>query len=114
MSRETSHPRQSQEEQPILFFFPKEEHGYLSNFYPADFLDDGRKFNCVEQCFHAAKAKLFCDDSALKEIIKSQNPRKQKSIGRKVKGFVEEEWRAGTYQNLECWTCADGKKFQLR
>lgn len=81
--------------------------------YLNDFVyEDGRKFNCVEQFFHAAKAELFGDYSALKEIMNTRNARKQKSLGRKVKGFVESEWTAGKYHDWNYWTRTDKIQFQ--
>jgi len=42
----------------------------------------------------AEKARIFKDRRALIEIMSSSNPRDQKAIGRKVEGFVKEEWDA--------------------
>ncbi|USP81612.1 DUF1768-domain-containing protein [Curvularia clavata] len=101
MSNSPEQSVQSQGEEPVLFFLPRDDNGYLSNMYLNNFVyEDGRKFNCVEQFFHAGKAELFGDHEALDQIMKVRNGRKQKSLGRKVKGFVEEEWKAGKYQIL--------------
>lgn len=114
MSDMPSPPPQSQEEEPILFFGPYNENGYLSNMCLVDFVDDGRKFNCVEQLFHAAKAELFRDYSALGKIMESQIPRQQKGFGRKVKGFEERKWNAGKNQNPHFVRKSDEVKRELR
>jgi len=38
------------------------------------------------------KAKAFNDETSMRRIMESANPRKQKALGRKVEGFSEEEW----------------------
>lgn len=114
MSSTPLESHQSEEEEPVLFFLPRDENGYLSNMFLNDFVyEDGRKFNCVEQFFHAAKAELFGDHEALDQIMKVRNGRKQKSLGRKVKGFVESEWTAGKCQYPYCRTIADEVKCRL-
>jgi len=64
-----------------------------SNFYqPASFLVDGVEFNCSEQYFMYKKAEHFGDQEQMKKILKSEEPGKQKQLGRGVKGFVTAEW----------------------
>lgn len=38
------------------------------------------------------KAMHFGDTDTAREIVKEKNPRKQKALGRGVKGFTDEEW----------------------
>jgi len=38
------------------------------------------------------KAILFHDNEIAKQIMATSNPRKQKSLGRKVKGFDDKKW----------------------
>jgi len=66
--------------------------GPFSQWYGANMVIDGVTYNCCEQYMMAEKARLFKDDEALKEILKSKDPSHQKAIGRTVKNFVKEEW----------------------
>lgn len=95
--------------------------GPFSQWYKASFkAPDGREFCCCEQYMMAAKALAFHDDEALKEIMATKNPRKQKEIGRKINGFDPGKWDAvknlvvfyGNYlkfsQNEDLWKILDG------
>ena len=55
---------------------------------------DGLQYNCCEQFMMAEKARLFGDDEILDLIMASDDPRTQKHLGRKVKGFVLETWES--------------------
>jgi hypothetical protein len=73
--------------------------GPLSNWYKSRFvapLWDGkmRQFHNGEQWMMAAKALLFSDQDSLQAIMLSSNPKEQKALGRKVKGFSKETWDA--------------------
>lgn len=78
-----------------VFFYQ----GRFSQFYPTTFkgkiLNDENEytFNCAEQYMMASKAKLFKDEEIFEKIMASSNPRKIKSLGRKVKNFDEETWK---------------------
>ncbi len=72
------------------FFFGKDTP--LSNFYPAPFYLDGRHFNCSEQYIQWRKAQMFKDVEAAEEILKVDDPVKQKDLGKKVKNFEKEVW----------------------
>jgi hypothetical protein len=72
-------------------------------------LPDHIVFICAEQYMMHAKAMYFNDvDSAVK-ILAEPNPRKQKSIGRSVKGFSEEEWEKVREQVVEAGNWAKFK-----
>lgn len=78
---------------PIFFFKEDTEHGYLCQWYPAPFTTaDGVTFNCAEQWMMWSKARMAGDDSSQLAILKTKEPRKQKSLGRKVKGFDDAKW----------------------
>lgn len=66
----------------------------FSNWNRGDFVVDGRTFNCSEQYMMFAKAMLFEDLSTAELIMAETNPRKQKALGRQVKGYVEAVWQA--------------------
>lgn len=72
-----------------LFFLS----GFQSNWYRCQFKDnDGIIYNCTEQYIMYKKAELFGDMKTAEEILKTFQPRFQKSLGRKVKNFDEEVW----------------------
>lgn len=73
-------------------FFWKSESPF-SNWYPAEFSIDGRKFNCSEQYMMYGKAILFKDEEMAEEILEAKSPGRQKDLGRKVRGFKHEIWQ---------------------
>ena len=64
----------------------------LSNWFPACFQVDGITYYSAEQFMMAEKARLFEDARALEKILGAQDPGRAKQVGRRVRGFVEEEW----------------------
>lgn len=66
--------------------------GPFSQWSRHGFTIDGIRYNTAEQYMMAEKARLFKDDVALKEIMKATHPRDQKAWGRKIKGFIKNEW----------------------
>jgi ribA/ribD-fused uncharacterized protein len=68
--------------------------GTFSQWFPSDFIIDGIKYVTAEQYMMARKAKLFGDNDAYREIMKSKDPAYQKQIGRQVKGFEKNEWES--------------------
>ena len=71
--------------------------GFMSNWYPSKFVLDGVQYNCAEQAMMAKKAALFGDEDILQQIMETDSPRKQKSLGRKVKGFNDTIWKNNRY-----------------
>lgn len=65
------------------------------------FTIDGIHYNCAEQWMMASKARLFNDTDTLKQILKTDHPRDQKALGRKVKGFIKNEWDAVARELVE-------------
>ena len=39
------------------------------------------------------KAKLFKDEDSLKLIMQETDPKKQKTLGKKIEGFKQQDWR---------------------
>ena len=72
----------------FLFFWG----GCFSQWYKADMVVDGVKYNCCEQYMMAGKASFFGDEETCKQIMSTNNPREQKVWGRKVKNFDAEKW----------------------
>lgn len=66
--------------------------GPFSQWAKSPFEIDGIKYNCCEQYMMAEKARLFNDADALESILKSADPKIQKRIGRKVRGFEQSKW----------------------
>lgn len=53
---------------------------------------DGVWYGCAEQYMMAQKARIFGDDHALKLIMDTDSPQRQKAIGRRVKDYSDERW----------------------
>lgn len=70
--------------------------GVYSNWYKSSFkitIDNNiMTFNCVEQYMMFVKAKLFGDEESATKILETENPKKQKLIGRNVKNFDPKKW----------------------
>jgi ribA/ribD-fused uncharacterized protein len=64
--------------------------GYKSQ--KSDFYHNGVKYNCTEQWMMAGKARLFEDQESLDAIMEESDPKFQKALGRKVKGFDKSVW----------------------
>ncbi|AME28638.1 NADAR family protein [Burkholderia sp. PAMC 26561] len=64
----------------------------LSNWHPCKFLYHGFEFQSVEQFMMFSKAKLFEDDTSANAILAAHHPKKQKALGRQVKGFDMQKW----------------------
>ena len=81
-----------------LFFWGHTEYGSkvtkacLSNFYPCEFIFNGKMFYFSEQCFMYQKAILFNDFEIAEQILNETDVRKIKALGRKVKNFNNELW----------------------
>ena len=73
-------------------FFYKTRHPF-SNWHPAKFTDqNGVQYTCSEQYMMYQKAMLFGDSEIAQEILMAPDPRDQKELGRKVKGFDSSVW----------------------
>jgi ribA/ribD-fused uncharacterized protein len=70
--------------------------GILSQWAPCMFTCEkylpGIELNSAEQGMMLLKAKEFNDTEIFDAILKSNDPREQKALGRKVSGFVPEQW----------------------
>lgn len=64
-----------------------------SNWYPVKFSENDVEFSNTEQYMMAGKAKLFNDLESYEKILQTSDPKKCKSLGRKVKNFDEKTWR---------------------
>lgn len=75
-------------DQGYLFFWG----GVLSQWTRTIFFSNGYEFNCCEQYMMARKAWLFGDKQTLKQIMQQGNPKQQKALGRRVRGFDQKRW----------------------
>lgn len=77
-----------------MYFFhnPDEENGYLSNWYPCDFVHKGIKFSSSEQAMMWEKAKLFSDEQTADNILSVSDCGRIKALGREVRNFDEKTW----------------------
>lgn len=66
--------------------------GYLSNFYVCPYSFDGLRFHSSEQEFMYRKALEFGDIEIGIAILRSTTPAEAKKLGRKIKGFTDEQW----------------------
>lgn len=65
----------------ILFGQPTEnEYGFLSTFYPVEFVIDNIKYFTIEQYLAAEKARLFLDDALRTRIMKTRAPRSMRTM----------------------------------
>jgi len=73
----------------------------FSQWYPSRFTTksvvapqlNANEYNCAEQYMMAEKALLFGDAMIYNKIMAQVSPRKQKALGRKVRGFNESTWK---------------------
>lgn len=73
----------------------------FSNWAPCRFVtEDNRAWCSSEQYFMYLKATFFNDYETAEKIYRSDNPRDAKKLGRKVKGFNDEEWAKGRYDAM--------------
>ena len=67
--------------------------GWLSQWYKVNFTTpDGITYNCCEQRMMHKKALLFNDYENAELIMKQEEPKEQKKLGRLVKNFDEDKW----------------------
>ena len=74
-----------------LVFFYSSSHPF-SNWYACPFVHEGKQYNCSEQYMMYKKAMLFGDHEVADMIMEQNSPRKQKFLGRQVRGYVDEVW----------------------
>ena len=70
----------------------------FSQWFEAAFSVDGIGYKTAEHYMMAGKARLFGDAETLAKIITAADPGKAKALGRTVKNYDEETWRAHRFQ----------------
>ncbi len=81
-------------EKYVMFWKPTQTNGFLSQWYPSEFTEDGTVYSCAEQYMMAKKAELFEDDNMLHKILCTTAPSMMKKYGRKVANFDEDVWNS--------------------
>ncbi len=70
----------------------------FSQWWVAPFEVEGITYKTAEHWMMAEKARLFDNDDMVDEIIKCKTPAEAKKWGRKVTGFIPEEWDNTKYE----------------
>lgn len=77
----------------ITFFWgPQKENGYLSNWFPTHFVENGIEYRSVEQYMMVQKALLFGDQVVAEKIMKAKTPKECKNLGQKIVNFDLDTW----------------------
>ena len=66
--------------------------GPFSQWHKSKFFVNGIEYATAEQFMMAEKARLFGDEDICRQILETNNPKKQKALGRKVKDFNPILW----------------------
>ncbi|KAF2661153.1 DUF1768-domain-containing protein [Lophiostoma macrostomum CBS 122681] len=99
---------------PIYFWKPHEKNGYLGQWYTSPFSISGSTYRTAEMYMMVQKAALFGDSKIAAQMLKTQDPKTHKALGRKVRGFDEGVWESnrlrivteGTYHKFTTATNA--------
>ncbi|XP_067679204.1 riboflavin biosynthesis protein VVA0006-like [Haliotis asinina] len=91
----------SLEEAKQKYEFFWKSHSPFSQWYPASFEVNGQKYNCAEQYMMYQKAVLFGDEEIAAEVLKAEDPKQQKSLGRKVKNWDDKTWNKNCHRIVE-------------
>jgi len=97
-SNESVAPQKSAAEEQMTLFYTK--NSPWSNHYPCKFTVDDVTFNCTEQYFMWRKAVAFGDDVIATTILRTADPQQHKKLGRKVAGFVKDQWDRQSEQHM--------------
>lgn len=68
--------------------------GPFSQWFKSEFTLEGEKFTSAEQYMMWKKAMLFEDTEVANAIMRTNNPKEQKALGRKVRGFDKKKWES--------------------
>ena len=77
--------------QIICFHNTDEENGYLSNWYPSNFIVDGVHFSSMEQFMMYRKAICFQDECIAEQILGTKDVAEIKALGRAVKDYDDND-----------------------
>jgi ribA/ribD-fused uncharacterized protein len=117
-------PSKSTAGETLYFYGHHKESAYnsFSQHYPCTFTapspvagEADQTYNSTEQYMMQHKALLFSDDTIAAQIMETSDPRVQKALGRKVRGFREDVWRAHRERIVEegnWWKFRNGRGAQ--
>jgi ribA/ribD-fused uncharacterized protein len=83
--------------EPIYFWKPTQQHGYLGQWYPSEFTVDGETYATAEMWMMVQKAKLFGDEKIAKEMLDTTDPKTHKALGRLVENFDDKVWNSSEF-----------------
>lgn len=83
--------------------------GCLSQWWPAAFELEGTMFPTAEHYLMWRKATLFGDEEAAARVLTAKHPREAKAVGRAVRGFDDEVWKA---QRFDIVVAGNTAKFE--
>jgi len=67
--------------------------GIYSQWYKAEMIINGNKYNTCEQYMMHQKALLFEDEEVANAVMREPNPKAQKALGRKIRNFDDQKWK---------------------
>jgi len=70
----------------------------MSQWWPAEFTENGISYKTAEHYMMAGKAKLFDDMEVLEKIIAAASPKDVKELGRQIKNFDPKAWDEHKYK----------------
>ena len=76
----------------VCFHKPEEENGYLSNWYPSEFIVNGTVFSSMEQYMMYKKAVCFHDKEIADKILATDDVVEIKALGRLVTNYNDNYW----------------------
>ena len=76
----------------VCFHKPEEENGYLSNWYPSEFIVNGTVFSSMEQYMMYKKAVCFHDKEIADKILMTDDVVEIKAFGRLVANYNDNYW----------------------
>ena len=76
----------------VFFHGPKDQNGFLSNWYMSPFEVGNIQFNSNEQYFMFRKCLFFEDLESAEAVLETKEPEDQKAIGRSLANFDKARW----------------------
>ncbi|KAF2730798.1 DUF1768-domain-containing protein [Polyplosphaeria fusca] len=100
-------------QEPIYFWKPTQEHGYLGQWHHSPFTINGSTYATAEMWMMVQKAVLFGDEQVASEMLETTDAKIHKALGRTVKGFDEGVWKSNRMRivvegNMHKFTIAEG------
>ena len=92
-----------------LFFWGhsgNRDKAWLSQWHPTSFEVDGVRYATAEHYMMERKARLFEDEDMAAQIIEAPTPAAAKKLGRKVRDFVDEVWKAHRFEIVKAASLA--------